>query len=168
MGDAKQRKELVQREHCSAFNAVLTRILNTQVDKTVAKYGKIDVLVSNAAVNPVMGAMLDTDEKAWGMPGLLVMRWPHSFPSHRVADKIFDINVKSHFFLIRDAVPHMPAGSAVIIIASCTILPSWLCRCCVCCLRLSGGLVLADAAYNGSQYLGTKPVATRIARLRGH
>eukprot|EP00897_Mesotaenium_endlicherianum_P002709 jgi/Mesen1/2466/ME000158S01660 len=33
-------------------------------------------------------------------------------------DKIFDINVKAAIYLVRDAAPHMPAGSAVVFVAS--------------------------------------------------
>ena len=49
--------------------------------------GKIDMLVSNAAVNPYFGSMLDTPEASW--------------------DKIFEINVKNTFQLIQESVPHM-------------------------------------------------------------
>jgi len=61
--------------------------------------GKIDILVSNVAVNPVFGPMIQTtDEKSW--------------------DKIFDVNVKSHFFLVKEVLPHMPKGGSVLIISS--------------------------------------------------
>lgn len=47
----------------------------------------------------MIGNMLEvTDERAW--------------------DKIFDVNVKSHFFLIKDAVKHMPEGGSIIIVSS--------------------------------------------------
>mgnify|MGYP000101637050 CR=1 FL=1 len=69
------------------------------IQATVKHFGRIDVLVSNVALNPVMGPMLDvTTESVW--------------------DKIMDVNVKSHFFLVKSALPHMPAGGNVIIIAS--------------------------------------------------
>ncbi|XP_003743672.1 dehydrogenase/reductase SDR family member 4 [Galendromus occidentalis] len=65
VGDADQRKNL----------------LKTAVDK----FGGLDILVSNAAVNPSATQVLDTPEKAW--------------------DKIFEINVKSAFMLTQEAVP---------------------------------------------------------------
>lgn len=69
------------------------------IDETVSKFKRIDVLVSNVAVNPVMGSMIDsTNEQAW--------------------DKIFDINVKSHFFLVKEALPHMSSGSSIILVSS--------------------------------------------------
>lgn len=74
--------------------------LQNLVDKTVAKYGKIDVLVSNVAVNPAMGPIMNATEAQY--------------------DKIFDVNVKSHFFLMKMVHPHMPkkAGSSVIFVSS--------------------------------------------------
>eukprot|EP01137_Pigoraptor_chileana_P001965 Opistho-2@2167 len=60
------------------------------IAKTVAAHGGIDILVSNAAVNPIFGSMLETTEDAW--------------------DKIFDINIKSAFFLAKEAMPHMGTG----------------------------------------------------------
>ncbi|XP_060536637.1 dehydrogenase/reductase SDR family member 4-like [Cylas formicarius] len=51
------------------------------------KLGGLDILVSNAAVNPFFGGMLDCDEKMF--------------------DKIFDVNVKSSFLLAREALPFL-------------------------------------------------------------
>ncbi|XP_071785454.1 dehydrogenase/reductase SDR family member 4-like [Asterias amurensis] len=70
------------------------------VSQTVAEYGGIDILVSNAAVNPVFGPMLQTTEEQW--------------------DKIFDINVKAAFLLIKECVPHMKdrKGSSITIVSS--------------------------------------------------
>merc|ERR1711970_528617 len=48
---------------------------------------KLDILISNAAVNPTFGPMLDTPEWAW--------------------DKIFEVNVKNTFQLIQEAVPYL-------------------------------------------------------------
>jgi len=52
-----------------------------------AEDGKLDILVSNAAVNPYFGTLLDCPLDAW--------------------DKIFDINVKTAFQLIRESLPLM-------------------------------------------------------------
>ncbi|XP_018562880.1 dehydrogenase/reductase SDR family member 4-like [Anoplophora glabripennis] len=49
------------------------------------KFGGLDILVSNAAVNPEVGDVLDCSESSW--------------------DKIFDVNVKSAFLLAKEAVP---------------------------------------------------------------
>lgn len=53
----------------------------------VDKHEGLDILVSNAAVNPAMGGILDTEES--------------------IFDKIYDINVKSAFMLTKEFVPHM-------------------------------------------------------------
>jgi len=53
----------------------------------IEKDSKLDILVSNAAVNPYFGSMLDTPEASW--------------------DKIFEINVKNAFQLIQESVPHL-------------------------------------------------------------
>ncbi|XP_033116608.1 dehydrogenase/reductase SDR family member 4-like [Anneissia japonica] len=70
------------------------------INKTVEDYGGIDIFVSNAAVNPVFGPILDTSEAAW--------------------EKIFDVNVKATFLMIKDAVPHMEkrGGGSVVIVSS--------------------------------------------------
>lgn len=63
-------------------------------------FGGIDILVSNAAVNPYFGPILDTPEDAW--------------------DKIFEINVKSTFFLAKETVPYLQerGGGSIILVAS--------------------------------------------------
>ena len=45
------------------------------------KYGKIDVVISNAAANPTVNAILDTQES--------------------VLDKLWDINVKASILLLQ-------------------------------------------------------------------
>jgi len=65
----------------------------------VSRFGKIDILVSNVACNPVFGPMVDaTDEKSW--------------------DKIFDLNVKAAFLLIKQCIPHIPPNGSIVLIAS--------------------------------------------------
>ncbi|KAG5561301.1 hypothetical protein RHGRI_004362 [Rhododendron griersonianum] len=62
------------------------------------KHGKIDVIVSNAAVNPSADAILETKEA--------------------VLDKLWEINVKAAILLLQDATPHLQKGSSVIFISS--------------------------------------------------
>ncbi|UYV66824.1 DHRS2 [Cordylochernes scorpioides] len=69
------------------------------VDMAINEKGKIDILVSNAGINPFMGHILDTPDDIW--------------------DKIFDINVKSAFQISKLVLPHMEKeGSGVIIYVS--------------------------------------------------
>ncbi|MBY0432763.1 MAG: SDR family oxidoreductase [Cyclobacteriaceae bacterium] len=66
------------------------------VDKTVATYGGLDILVNNAAANPVFGPVVQTEEWAY--------------------DKIMSVNVKAPFELSKLAYPHMKqrgAGSVI-------------------------------------------------------
>ncbi|KAL6768994.1 hypothetical protein ACKKBF_B17055 [Auxenochlorella protothecoides x Auxenochlorella symbiontica] len=72
--------------------------LKAIVDFTVQTYGGLDVLVSNAAVNPASGALLDCPAP--------------------VIDKIFDINVKSALLLTQEAVKHMSRGGSIVFISS--------------------------------------------------
>lgn len=70
------------------------------IDYTLEKKGGIDILVSNAGINPVMGAFLDTTEEAW--------------------KKIMDINVVSAFMMTKEIVPHLEkrGGGAVVYVSS--------------------------------------------------
>ncbi|KAJ6416371.1 hypothetical protein OIU84_002259 [Salix udensis] len=80
---------------CHVSNAQQRKNL---IDTTVQKYGKIDVVVSNAAVNPSTDSILETQES--------------------VLDKLWEINVKAAILLLKDAAPHMKKGSSVILISS--------------------------------------------------
>jgi len=70
------------------------------IDKTIEKFGGVDILVSNAAVNPTMGGVLDCPEDAW--------------------DKIFEVNVKNALQLTQSVVPHMykRKGGSIIYVSS--------------------------------------------------
>jgi NAD(P)-dependent dehydrogenase (short-subunit alcohol dehydrogenase family) len=75
-----------------------------QIDNLIAeireKFGKLDILVNNAATNPFFGEMVNADEGVW--------------------DKINDVNLKGPFFTIQKAVPLMTAagGGAVVNVSS--------------------------------------------------
>lgn len=59
-------------------------------------FGKLDILINNAAANPYFGEMLGAEEWAW--------------------DKTFAVNLKGPFFMIQQAVPLMMAsGSGAIV-----------------------------------------------------
>ncbi|KAG8646783.1 tropinone reductase-like 3 isoform X2 [Manihot esculenta] len=82
---------------CHVANAEKRKNL---IQKTVQKYGKIDVVVSNAAVNPSTESILETQES--------------------VLDKLWEVNVKACILLLKDAAPHMQKGSSVVLISSIT------------------------------------------------
>lgn len=57
------------------------------IESTVAEFGGFDILISNAAVNPQSGRIMTCTEQTW--------------------DRIFDVNVKSQFFFVKESVPHL-------------------------------------------------------------
>ncbi|CAG05752.1 unnamed protein product [Tetraodon nigroviridis] len=72
------------------------KLIQTALDRC----GGIDILVSNAAVNPFFGNTLDSTEEVW--------------------DKILSVNVKSAFLLTKLVVPHMEkrGGGNIIFVSS--------------------------------------------------
>ena len=68
------------------------------MDETVARWGRIDILVCNAAINPVYGSLAELSDDAF--------------------DKIMATNVKSTFQLCNMAIPAMAArreGSVIVL-----------------------------------------------------
>ncbi|MEM7123547.1 MAG: SDR family oxidoreductase [Pseudomonadota bacterium] len=61
--------------------------LENLVDQTMKAFGKVDILVGNAAVNPHYGPMTDIEESAF--------------------DKIMDSNIKANLWLARMLLPQM-------------------------------------------------------------
>lgn len=74
--------------------------LQNLVDRTLEKWGRIDIVVCNAASNPVFGPLIKVSDDAF--------------------DKIMLTNVKSVFWLANMAIPQMAerGGGAVVIISS--------------------------------------------------
>jgi NAD(P)-dependent dehydrogenase (short-subunit alcohol dehydrogenase family) len=70
------------------------------VDQTIAQFGRLDILVCNAAVNPYFGPMARMPDEAY--------------------DKIMNSNVRSNFWLCNMVAPHMArgGGGSIIIISS--------------------------------------------------
>lgn len=70
------------------------------IDTAVAEWGRLDILVCNAAVNPYFGSMREMPEAAY--------------------DKVMDANVKSNFLLGRAAAKAMAAGGGgnIVIVSS--------------------------------------------------
>jgi len=74
--------------------------LQALVDRTLAEWGRIDVLVCNAAVNPYYGPLLDITDEAF--------------------DKIMASNVRSNVWLCKMVIPAMAerGDGAVIVVSS--------------------------------------------------
>ncbi len=62
------------------------------------RYGKVDIVVNNAATNPHFGEMIEADGGIW--------------------DKTLDVNLKGPFFMMKYAVPMMEKGGAIVNVAS--------------------------------------------------
>ena len=58
----------------------------------IERFGKLDILVNNAATNPYFGPMMDVGEEAW--------------------DKTFEVNLKGYFLTAREVVNHLQARNA--------------------------------------------------------
>lgn len=74
--------------------------INSLVKKVLDEFGKIDILVNNAATNPTMASALDIDDRAW--------------------DSIMNLNLKGLFFLSQAVAKIMKekGGGKIINIAS--------------------------------------------------
>jgi len=74
--------------------------IHTLVDKTVETYGGLDIIINNAAANPVFGPIQNTDERAF--------------------DKIIEVNLKGPFELCKKAYPilRQRGGGSIIHISS--------------------------------------------------
>ncbi|CAD1473869.1 unnamed protein product, partial [Heterotrigona itama] len=69
-------------------------------EKTKQEFGGLDILVSNAGINPASTTFFETSEEIW--------------------DKIFNINVKSSFLLIQESLPLLKKSKSpsIILISS--------------------------------------------------
>lgn len=65
-----------------------TRLVATAIET----FGKVDVLVNNAATNPYFGPLLDADIGAW--------------------DKTFEVNTKGYFWMTREVARHLRTREA--------------------------------------------------------
>ena len=75
--------------------------LQNLVDETRRQLGRVDILVNNAATNPVFGPVANLDERAW--------------------DAVMNTNVKSLFFLskmVRDVMREQGQGGGIINVSS--------------------------------------------------
>ena len=59
--------------------------------QAVERFGKVDVLVNNAATNPYFGPLCDVTEAAW--------------------DKTFEVNLKGYFYAAREVIRHLQGST---------------------------------------------------------
>ncbi len=81
-------------------HAGLSANAETVVLQTLDMFGRVDVVVNNAGTNPHFGPILTAEESQW--------------------DKIFQVNVKGYFFLVKAVAPVMKrqGGGKIINLAS--------------------------------------------------
>jgi len=78
-----------------AANVGKSEDIKALFDQVRSKYGKLNILVNNAATNPYFGDLMNAEESAW--------------------DKTFDVNLKGPFFMIKEAVKLMAGTTGSII-----------------------------------------------------
>lgn len=111
------------------------------IDFTLTTYGGIDLLFASAGVNPFTGTMLTVTEKQW--------------------DKLFDVNVKSTFMIIRECVPYMikRGGGAIVTNSTAAALFPELTR------DLNGPYAVSKSALNGLTKVLAAPLAHHNIRI---
>ncbi len=75
------------RAHAVAAHTGREEDCQALVAEAVKTFGKVDLLVNNAATNPYFGPMIDVDMGAW--------------------DKTFEVNVKGYFTMAREVARHL-------------------------------------------------------------
>ena len=100
--DAQETKRLVEEagRQCVLLPGDISKAAHCReiVKKTVEAFGRIDVLVNNAAHQMTFESIDEISDEEW--------------------DKTFATNISSMFYITKAAVPHMPAGSSIINTAS--------------------------------------------------
>jgi NAD(P)-dependent dehydrogenase (short-subunit alcohol dehydrogenase family) len=102
--DAEETKRMVEREgrRCItiAGDVVDFRFCEAAVKRTIAEFGKLDILVNNAAFQEHASRLEDLTEEHF--------------------DRTIKTNLYGYFHMAKAAVPHMKAGSAIVMTGSVT------------------------------------------------
>ena len=102
--DADETKRAVEAEgqRALAVQADLTdpKVCKEVVERTVEEFGKLDILVNNAAYQQHQESLEDVPEEQW--------------------DHTFKTNIYAYFYLAKAALPHMREGSAIVNTGSIT------------------------------------------------
>jgi NAD(P)-dependent dehydrogenase (short-subunit alcohol dehydrogenase family) len=104
--DAEETKRMVEREgrRCItiAGDVVDFRFCEAAVKRTIAEFGKLDILVNNAAFQEHASRLEDLTEEHF--------------------DRTIKTNLYGYFHMAKAAVPHMKAGGAIVMTGSVTAI----------------------------------------------
>lgn len=102
--DARKTVQAVEQEGRSAFSIAgdlrKPAFSRRAVKQTLAKLGKIDILVNNAAYQQHQDSLEELSEEQW--------------------DRTFRTNIYGYFFMVKATLPHLEKGSAIINTGSIT------------------------------------------------
>ena len=102
--DAEETKRMVEREgrRCITIAGDVTdvRFCEAAVEQTIAEFGKLDILINNAAFQEHVSRIEDLTEEHF--------------------DRTIKTNLYGYFHMARAAVPHMKPGSAIVMTGSVT------------------------------------------------
>jgi NAD(P)-dependent dehydrogenase (short-subunit alcohol dehydrogenase family) len=102
--DAKETQRAIESEGQQALAMVGdvtdAKVCTNLVAKTVKKFGKLDILVNNAAFQQHQPGLEDLTEEQW--------------------DRTFKTNIYGYFYMTKAALPHLREGSAIVNTGSIT------------------------------------------------
>src|SRR5437764_7027814 len=102
--DAKESKQAIEAEGRKAFmiegDVREPKVCKKIVGRAVKEFGKLDILVNNAAYQEHQEKLEDLTEEQW--------------------DRTFKTNIYGYFYMTRAALPHLHEGSAIINTGSIT------------------------------------------------
>jgi NAD(P)-dependent dehydrogenase (short-subunit alcohol dehydrogenase family) len=102
--DAEETKRAVEAEGRRAFpiagDVRDPKVCQKLVTQTVEKFGKLDILVNNAAFQQHQESLEDVTEEQW--------------------DRTFKTNIYAYFYMTKAALPHLEEGSAIVNTGSIT------------------------------------------------
>ena len=96
--DAKETQQAIEAEGASALPIVADvtdpKACKKLVEQTVKKFGKLDILVNNAAFQQHQDGLDELTEDQW--------------------DRTFKTNIYGYFYMTKAALPHLEEGSAIV------------------------------------------------------
>lgn len=102
--DAEETRRAIeaegQRAHAMSGDVTDPKVCKKFVEQTVEKFGKLDILVNNAAFQQHQESLEDVTEEQW--------------------DRTFKTNIYAYFHMIKAALPHLKEGSAIVNTGSIT------------------------------------------------